>query len=102
MGADKAGDRSAAGAAGRPVKLKVCRASMVRDVWDRLFDFCVATWLGLLDRLAPRPETEVDRAIREEGERLRRAFPWLFARIKTGGPVAMPVHVEVQVPTPPT
>jgi hypothetical protein len=31
--------------------------------------------LWLLDRLAPMPETPVDRAIREEGERLRRAFP---------------------------
>jgi hypothetical protein len=31
----------------------------------------------VLDRLAPLPETPVDRAIREEGERLRKAFPWL-------------------------
>jgi hypothetical protein len=31
--------------------------------------------LGLLDRVSPPPETLVDRAIREEGERLRRAFP---------------------------
>jgi hypothetical protein len=36
--------------------------------------------LGLLDRLAPLPETPVDRAIREEGERLRKAFPWLDER----------------------
>jgi hypothetical protein len=34
--------------------------------------------LSLLDWLAPLPETPVDRAIREEGERLRRAFPGLF------------------------
>jgi hypothetical protein len=32
--------------------------------------------LWLLDRVAgPDPETPTDRAIREEGERLRRAFP---------------------------
>jgi hypothetical protein len=31
--------------------------------------------LWVLDRLAPMPETPVDRAIREEGERLRKAFP---------------------------
>jgi hypothetical protein len=45
----------------------------VRDAWDRLLDFVIATWLGVLDRLAPLPETPVDRAIREEGERLRKA-----------------------------
>jgi len=74
MGADKAGDRSAAGAAiGRP-KLKPDRASVVRKAWDCLLDFIIATWLGVLDRLTPLPETEVDRAIREEGERLRKAF----------------------------
>jgi hypothetical protein len=52
----------------------------MRDVWDRLFDFCVVTWLGLLDRLAPLPETAVDRAIRDEGEWLRKAFPQLDER----------------------
>ncbi len=31
--------------------------------------------LTVLDRLAPLPETPTDRAIREEGERLRKAFP---------------------------
>jgi hypothetical protein len=31
--------------------------------------------LTVLDRLSPMPETAVDRAIREEGERLRKAFP---------------------------
>jgi hypothetical protein len=33
--------------------------------------------LWLLDRLAPMTESPVDRAIREEAERLRKAFPWL-------------------------
>jgi hypothetical protein len=47
----------------------------MRDVWERLLDFAIATWLGVVDRMLPRPETPVDRAIREEGERLRRAFP---------------------------
>jgi hypothetical protein len=27
--------------------------------------------------VSPPPETLIDRAIREEGERLRKAFPWL-------------------------
>jgi hypothetical protein len=30
--------------------------------------------------LRPPQETFVDRAIREEGERLRKAFPWLEER----------------------
>ena len=36
--------------------------------------------LWVLDRLAPLPETPIARAIREEGERLRKAFPWLDER----------------------
>jgi hypothetical protein len=35
----------------------------------------IATWLGLLDQVSPLPVTRVDHAIREEGERLRKAFP---------------------------
>jgi hypothetical protein len=31
--------------------------------------------LTILDWLAPMPETPTDRAIREQGERLRKAFP---------------------------
>ena len=42
---------------------------------DWLVDHVIAAWFGVLDWLAPLPETPVDRAIREEGERLRRAFP---------------------------
>jgi hypothetical protein len=49
----------------------------MRAVWDRLLDFAIAARLGILDWLAPLPETPVDRAIREEGERRRKAFPWL-------------------------
>jgi hypothetical protein len=52
----------------------------VRGAWDRLLDLVVEIRLWVLDRLAPLPETEVDRAIREEGERLRKAFPWLDER----------------------
>jgi hypothetical protein len=44
----------------------------VREAWDRLLDFFIAAWLGVLDRLAPLPETPV--------ERLRKAFPWLDER----------------------
>jgi hypothetical protein len=77
MGADQEGNRGAASAAIGHAKLKPRRASVVREAWDRLLDFAIATWLGLLDRLAPLPETVVDRAIREEGEQLRKAFPWL-------------------------
>jgi hypothetical protein len=72
---DQAGDRSAAGAGIGHAKLKPRRASVVREAWDCLLDFAIATWLGVLDPLAPLPETPVDRAIREEGERLRKAFP---------------------------
>jgi hypothetical protein len=36
----------------------------LHDAWDRFLDFAIATWLRLLDRLAPLPETPVDRAIR--------------------------------------
>jgi hypothetical protein len=55
--------------------LKPHRASVVRDVWDRLLDFFIAAWLGLPDRLAPLPETAVDRAIREEGQRPAKGLP---------------------------
>jgi len=40
-------------------------------------DYCfIQARLRLLDRwLGPFPETQTDRAIQEEGERLRKAFP---------------------------
>jgi hypothetical protein len=42
---------------------------------DRLDYAITFARLTILDWLAPMPETPVDRAIREEGERLRLAFP---------------------------
>jgi len=45
-----------------------------------LLDLVIAAGFGIVDRLAPPRETPVHRAIREEGERLRRAFPWLDER----------------------
>jgi hypothetical protein len=49
-------------------------------IFDRADYLLTAARLWVLDRLAPLPETPVDRAISEEGERLRRAFPWLNER----------------------
>jgi hypothetical protein len=48
---------------------------------DRVDYLLTRARLWVLDRLAPMPETPVDRAIREEGERLRKAFPWLDERL---------------------
>jgi hypothetical protein len=53
----------------------------LRAAWDRVLDFLIDARFGVLDRLAPLPETPVDRAISEEGERLRRAFPFLDERL---------------------
>jgi hypothetical protein len=47
---------------------------------DRADYLLMVARLTVLDRLAPLQETPVDRAIRDEGERLRRAFPWLDER----------------------
>jgi hypothetical protein len=42
-----------------------------RRTWDWLLDLVISAWLGILDRLMPSlPE----RTIREDGERLRKAF----------------------------
>ena len=43
--------------------------------WDWLAGGALSVRLSILDRLFPVPETPVDRAIREEGERLRKASP---------------------------
>jgi hypothetical protein len=51
-------------------------STAARRARDWLLDQVTATGVGILDRLAPRREMPVDRAIREEGERLRKAFPW--------------------------
>jgi hypothetical protein len=37
-----------------------------------MLDLAIEVGLGVLDRVAPLPETPVDRVIREEGRRLRR------------------------------
>ena len=42
---------------------------------DWLRDLPVSIELTVLARLFPARETPIDRAIREEGERLRKAFP---------------------------
>jgi hypothetical protein len=46
MGADKAGNRSAAGAEQWQVELRV--RQVMRAAWDRFLDFFIAAWLGLL------------------------------------------------------
>src|ERR1051325_410652 len=53
-----------------PLRRAIQRLTEAADHW-------FTGWrLGLLDRfLGPMPETPEDRAIQEEGERLRRAFP---------------------------
>jgi hypothetical protein len=52
----------------------------ILGVWDRLLDAVIEIRLGILDWVTPHEVTPADRAIREEGERLRRAFPWLDER----------------------
>jgi hypothetical protein len=63
MGADQARDRGARGVGIGQAKLKPRRASVLREVWDRLLDLTIATGFGVLDHLAPLRETPVDRAI---------------------------------------
>jgi hypothetical protein len=46
-----------------------------RRAWNRLHDWCSLEMGTLSIWLHPPQETPVGRAIREEGERLRRAFP---------------------------
>lgn len=46
------------------------------EMFDRIDYLVTLTHLRFLDRLlGPLPETPTDQAIREEGERLRQAFP---------------------------
>jgi hypothetical protein len=83
--ADQAGDRGAPGFPDGQAPLISNRVvRFVAGVWDHLLDVIIETGFGILDWLAPPPETEVDRAIREEGERLRQAFPWLDERRRRG------------------
>jgi hypothetical protein len=54
---------------------------IVREVWDRVDYLLTLARLTVLDWLAgPPPETPTDRAIREQGERIRKAFPFLDER----------------------
>ena len=45
------------------------------ELLDRANYVLALARLTLLDRMAPNTETPVNRAIREEGERIRKAFP---------------------------
>jgi hypothetical protein len=49
---------------------------------DWLLDQAITAGFGIIDidRLAPPRETPIDRAIPQEGERLRNALPWLGER----------------------
>jgi hypothetical protein len=66
----KSSPRSSAAAIGRWLAAVVDRADFLLTL----------ARLWVLDRVAPMPETPADRAIREDGERLRKAFPWLDER----------------------
>jgi hypothetical protein len=52
---------------------------MLRRLCTKLLDqadyLVTLARLTILDWVAPMPETPTDRAIREQGERLRKAFP---------------------------
>jgi hypothetical protein len=54
------------------------------SVWDWLAGVALSTRLAIFDWLFPMPETPVDRAIRKEGERLRKAFPGLLPAVLCG------------------
>jgi hypothetical protein len=82
MDADQAGDWGVASATagsgelsgGRMIPVALVR--LLRRVVDAVGYHFTHVRLRLLDRiLGPLPETHTDRAIREEGERLRKAFP---------------------------
>ncbi len=82
MDADQAGDWGAASATAGAGALSADRMIAAALRWlFWLLVYTMSYWLTtarlwLLDRwLGPFPETPTDRAIREEGERLRKAFP---------------------------
>ena len=85
MDANTPGGFGIAGAAGRATELTAWSATSLLLHWgmsgllhfvDWFRDLPLRAGLWVLDRIAgPYPETPVDRAIREEGERLRSAFP---------------------------
>jgi hypothetical protein len=55
---------------------------LAAELTDRVDYVLTLVRLTVLDWLAaPPPETPEDRAIRDEGERLRRAFPFLDERL---------------------
>jgi hypothetical protein len=51
--------------------------SRFRNARDCLLGQVIAAGFGILDLLSPLPETPTDPAIREEGARLREAFPMI-------------------------
>jgi hypothetical protein len=53
---------------------------LAAELLDRAEYLLTLARLTVLDWLAPLPESSTDRAIREEGERLRKAFPFLDER----------------------
>jgi hypothetical protein len=50
------------------------------ELLDRADHALMLPQLTVLDWVSPPPETEADRAMREQGVRLRSAFPWLDER----------------------
>jgi hypothetical protein len=52
------------------------------ELLDRTDHLLALARLTVLDWLAPLPETSIDRAIRDEGERIRKAFPFFDERSK--------------------
>jgi hypothetical protein len=56
------------------------RRRFCAELLDRADYLLTLARLTVLDWLSPMPETAVDRAIREEGIRLHKAFPWLDDR----------------------
>ncbi len=66
------------------------------ELLDRAEYLLTLARLTVLDWLAPMPETPTDRAIREEGERLRKAFPFPSTSGSDGPRRAVPDNVFLQ------